>query len=58
MLKCMNVENDSIGLKIAEKQTMIKISQKMNPIVLKNIIPVLYANPASESQIEKLLNKK
>jgi hypothetical protein len=41
MPKCMIVENDNIGLKIAEKQTITNISHKMNPTDLKNIIPVL-----------------
>jgi hypothetical protein len=37
----MSVVNDNIGLKIAAKQTITNMSQNMNPMDLKNIIPVL-----------------
>jgi hypothetical protein len=41
MPKWMSVVNDNIGLKIAAKHTMTKMSQSINPMDLKNIIPVL-----------------
>jgi hypothetical protein len=37
----MSVVKHNIGLKIAAKQTITNMSQKINPIDLKNIIPVL-----------------
>jgi hypothetical protein len=53
----MNAEKDIIGLNIAAKHTIIKMTHNINPIDLKNDIPMLYDAPASGSQTEKLLNK-